>query len=382
MKKSIAIILCLSLCLSLLIGCGRKNTTDAGNKTGPILIGCATSLTGEKALTGEYMKNALNLAVEDLNAKGGLLGREVQVIYEDDQGTDSGAVNAYNKLASSGVVAIIGNLYSTMNLAISSEVEKARIPTIVTGSNVAIGQLGNPYMFQARTNDSVAISAIVNYAVKESGYKKIAIIHDSDSFGQGAYTAAMETLTSYNMEPVVVTTYNTGDKDFTAHIAKIQESDADVILAFSLQTEAGLIMKQLDVVGNTLPVIGSTSYASAIAIDLAGDASNGVYSVVDYVPTTPLEIGKAFAAAYKEKYNLESDWSGAAAYDSFRLFVEAIKNAGSIENDEICAALEKIENFECASNVFTFDENHVGGTTVLLVEIQDKQPVVLGTASA
>ena len=103
---------------------------------------------------------------------------------------------------------------------------------------------------------------------------------------------------------------------------------------------------------------------------------------MDYVPTTPLEIGKAFAAAYKEKYNLESDWSGAAAYDSFRLFVEAIKNAGSIENDEICAALEKIENFECASNVFTFDENHVGGTTVLLVEIQDKQPVVLGTASA
>lgn len=378
MKKFLVFALIAAMLLGTLVGCGRKTESSKDE----ILIGCATSLTGEKALTGEYMKNALELAVENLNANGGLLGKQVKIIYEDDQGTDSGAVNAYNKLSTSGAVAVIGNLYSTLNLAISSEVEKAKIPTIVTGSSVAIGKLGNPYMFQARASDAVAVEAIVNYAVEELGFTKIAIIHDSDSYGQGAREAALATLEKLNIEPVVITTYNTGDKDFTAHIAKIQESDAEVILGFSLQTEAGLIMKQLDVVGNTLPVIGSTSYASAIAIDLAGEAANGVFSVVDYVPTTPLEVGQEFAAAYKEKYDLESDWSGASAYDSFRLFVEAIQNAGTTDSDAICKALEELQDFEGASNVFTFDENHVGGTMVVLVQIEDMIPEVIGTASA
>lgn len=378
MKKTLLILLVFAMLIGLLAGCGKAESGSDDQ----IMIGCATSLTGEKALTGEYMKNALELVVKDLNENGGLLGKKVTILYEDDQGTDSGAVNAYNKLASSGVVAVIGNLYSTMNVAIASEVEKAKIPTIVTGSSVAIGELNNPYMFQARTNDNVAVEAIVKYAVETMGYQKIAIIHDSDSYGQGALNAALNTLSSYDLEPTVITTYNTGDKDFTAHIAKIGDSDAEVILAFSLQTEAGLIMKQLAVVGNQLPIIGSTSYASAIAIDLAGESANGVYSVVDYVPTTPLEKGQEFATAYKEEYGIESDWSGASAYDSFCLFVEAISKAGSTESDAICEALENISGFECASNIFTFNEKHVGGTMVLLVQIQDMQPVVLGEASA
>lgn len=336
-KRLVNLLLAGLLAVSTMAGCGEKESAaidensigaEAENDIGegkketsewkePIIIGCETSLTGEKALTGEYMKKALDLAAERINAEGGLLGREVQIILEDDQGTDQGAVNAYNKLASSGACAVIGNLYSTMNVAISGEVEKAGLPTIVTGSSVSVGKLNNPYMFQARTNDDVAVRAIVNRAVNDMGFKNIAIIHDSDAYGQGACEVAVNTLKELEIDPVVVATYNSGDKDFTAHISQIQHSNADVILAFSLQTEAGLIMKQLSVMDNKLPIIGSTSYASAIAIELAGDAANGVYSVVDYVPTTPLETGRRFAELYKEKYGIESDWSGAAAWDSF-----------------------------------------------------------------
>lgn len=355
--------------------------TPAADSSDPIVIGCETSLTGERALTGEYMKNALDLAVEKINAEGGLLGREVQVVIEDDQGTDQGAVNAYNKLASTGVDAIIGNLFSTMNVAISSEAEKAKLPTVVTGSSVSVGNLNNPYIFQARTNDNVAIRALVNTAVSQMGYQKIAIIHDSDSFGQGAYEVAMDTLSELGMEPVVVTTYNGGDKDFTAHITQIQHSEADVILAFGLQTEAGLIMSQLAAMDNQLPMIGSTSYASAIAIDLAGDAANGVYSVVDYVPTTPLESGQKFAALYKDKWGIESDWSGAAAWDSFQIIVEAIRTAGTTDSAAVCDAIANMKDFEGASNIFSFDENHVGGTMNVLVQIENQSPVVLGTTS-
>lgn len=403
MKKNLAAVLVISLLAFSIVGCSQDTSSassdaassdasesdavesDAAsdvNSDDPIIIGCETSLTGEKALTGEYMKNALDLAVERINANGGLLGREVQVIIEDDQGTDQGAVNAYNKLASSGVCAVIGNLYSTMNVAISGEVEKAQIPTVVTGSSVSVSELNNPYLFQARTNDDVAVRAIINTAVNDMGFEKIAIIHDSDAYGQGAYEVAVSTLEEMGMEPVVVTTYNSGDKDFTAHISQIQHSDADVIIAFGLQTEAGLIMKQLDVMDNQLPIIGSTSYASAIAIELAGDAANGVYSVVDYVPTTPLETGQEFAKLYRDKYGIESDWSGAAAWDSFLIITEAINRAGTTDADAICEEISNLKDFEGASNIFTFDERHVGGTMNVFVQIEDQVPEVFGTASA
>ena len=143
-KRLVNLLLAGLLAVSTMAGCGEKESAaidensigaEAENDIGegkketsewkePIIIGCETSLTGEKALTGEYMKKALDLAAERINAEGGLLGREVQRILEDDQGTDQGAVNAYNKLASSGACAVIGNLYSTMNVAISGEVEK------------------------------------------------------------------------------------------------------------------------------------------------------------------------------------------------------------------------------------------------------------------
>lgn len=401
-KKLIGLLFVVILTISIMAGCGEKDNSaidedytavemedgvdegeqSAGEMEEPIIIGCETSLTGEKALTGEYMKNALDLAVERINADGGLLGRKVQVILEDDQGTDQGAVNAYNKLASSGACVVIGNLYSTMNVAISGEVEKAGLPTIVTGSSVSVGKLNNPYMFQARTNDDVAVRAIVNRAINDMGFKNIAIIHDSDAYGQGACEVAMNTLKEMGIEPVVVATYNSGDKDFTAHISQIQHSEADVILAFSLQTEAGLIMKQLSVMDNKLPIIGSTSYASAIAIELAGDASNGVYSVVDYVPTTPLGAGQEFAELYKEKYGIESDWSGAAAWDSFLIVTEAIKRAGSTDAEAICNEIANLKDFEGASNIFSFDENHIGGTMNVFVQIENQSPKVLGTASA
>lgn len=394
MKKILAISLIIAMTACSVMGCAAEKeqassgttvseTPDSGENTDePIIIGCETSLTGEKALTGEYMKNALDLAVERINAEGGLLGREVQVILEDDQGTDQGAVNAYNKLASSGSCAIIGNLYSTMNVAISGEAEKAMLPTVVTGSSVSVSELNNPYVFQARTNDDIAVRAIINTAVNDMGYQNIAIIHDSDAYGQGAYEVAVSTLEEMGMEPVVVTTYNSGDKDFTAHISQIQHSNADVIIAFGLQTEAGLIMKQLDVMDNQLPIIGSTSYASAIAIDLAGEAANGVYSVVDYVPTTPLEAGQEFAELYRNEYGIESDWSGAAAWDSFLIITEAIRRAGTTDADAVCQEISNLTDFEGASNIFSFDENHVGGTMNVFVQIEDLTPEVLGTASA
>jgi len=388
MKRLLSLLIAILMVIGLLAGCGQTGSSspssggDAAPDEGPILIGCATALTGERALTGEYTKNAVDMAVKEINDAGGLLGREVKVIYEDDLGTDAGAVNAFNKLADQEVVAVIGSLFSTLDVAISGEVLKSEIPTVVTGSSISIGELGNPWMFQARSSDAVSATAIAKYAVDNLGLTKIAIIHDSDAFGQGASQAAIAELKNMGIEPVSVTTYNGGDKDYTPQILNIQQSGADVILAFSLQTEAGLIMKQLNDMGVGQPLIGSASFASMISIDLAKEAAEGVYSVADYVHTTPLEKGQEFAQKYLEAYGIESDWSSASKYDSFSLITEAIRIAGSTDNTAIRDAMKGIKGFACASNTFTFNEKNVGGTSVLIVQIVNGVPEVLESVTA
>jgi len=379
MKKILAVVIVMVFVLGLFNGCAAKKSSGS---VAPIKIGVATALTGDQALSGMYQKNGIELAIDQINSKGGLLGRQIQPVYVDDLGTDAGAVNAYNKLTGSGVVAAIGSILSTQNIAISSSVSKAQIPTLVCGSNNKIGQLNNPWMFQSRTNDALSATVVVKYAVQTLKLKKLAIIHDTDAFGSGAATAATTEMKTLGLTPVVVTTYNTGDKDFTAAFSRIKQSGADGILAWSQQTEAGLIMQQKQSLGISIPLIGSNSYSDKIGLDLAKSAANGVYAVADYVPTTPSKTGQAFAKAYKAKYGIDSDFDSGVGYDALSLIANAIKTSNSADPAKIRSALASTKNFQGALTVFTFNAQHVGGTGAMVVKIENGVPQVLESVTA
>ncbi|TAH71134.1 MAG: hypothetical protein EWM47_04860 [Anaerolineaceae bacterium] len=347
-----------------------KNEEDTANKEN-IRIGVITSITGERALVGEYAKYAIDMAVEDVNAAGGVLGRQVEVVYEDDLGTDVGAVNALNKLATDDKIsAIVGPYYGTMILALDGEIRKAEIPVLSATSLTTVGDFGNPWLFQARTHDGHVPGALVEYVVGALG-DKVSIIYGTDASGVGQMEAAVAKLEELGLEAVSIDAYNSGDKDFTAQILHVQAANPDVIVAFGLQVEAGLIMKQLRDMGVETPIAGLASYASKIAIDLAKEASNGVLSLTDFIPDTPREEGRVFADKYKTKYNLDSDFTAAVEYDKFQLIVEAIKIAGSTEREAIRDAMFEIQGYKGVANVYAFNEKGVGGTSILLIEIQD-----------
>lgn len=349
---------------------GENKDDDTANKE-KIRIGVITSITGEKALVGEYAKYAIDMAVEDVNAAGGVLGRQVEVVYEDDLGTDVGAVNALNKLATDDkIVAIVGPYYGTMILALDGEIRKAEIPVLSATSLTTVGDFGNPWLFQARTHDGHVPGALVEYVVGALG-DKVSIIYGTDASGVGQMEAAVSKLKDLGLEAVSVDAYNTGDKDFTAQILHVQAAKPDVIVAFGLQVEAGLIMKQLRDMGVETPIAGLASYASKIAIDLAKEASNGVLSLTDFIPDTPRAEGKVFAEAYKTKYNLDSDFTAAVEYDKFQLIMKAIEIADSTEREAIRDAMFDIQGYKGVANVYSFNEKGVGGTSILLIEIQD-----------
>ena len=135
-----------------------------------IKIGMLASMTGDKAQQGQYASNSAKMAIEEINAAGGILGRKVEIVTEDDLGTDAGAVNAFNKLASdANIIAMVGPGYSTSCLAIDASVKKAQILTTAQGSNNKLGFLGNPWMYQMRTSDDVQVAVGIKYAVEKLG---------------------------------------------------------------------------------------------------------------------------------------------------------------------------------------------------------------------
>lgn len=345
--------------------------------TEPIKIGVITSITGERALVGEYAQNAINMAVEEVNAAGGVLGRPVEVVYEDDLGNDVGAVNALNKLATDdAIAAIVGPYYGTMILALDGEIKKAEIPVITATSLSKLADFGNPWLFQARTPDSFVPAALVDYAVNKWG-NKVSIIYGTDAAGVGQMEAAVKTLGDKGITALSIDAYNSGDKDFTAQIQHIQTANPDVIIAFGLQVEAGLIMKQLRDTGVDKPIAGLASYASKIAIDLAGSASNNVFCLTDYVPSTPRPAGQVFAKNYLAKYKIDSDFTAAVVYDKFELLLEAMKIAGSADRTAIRDAMFKIQGYQGVANIYSFDAKGVGGTGILLTENVNGQSIAV-----
>lgn len=359
----------------MLAGCSSQKAGD--DKSAPIKIGVVTSMTGERALTGQYTKNGVLMAIEDINAQGGVNGRKLEAVFEDDNGNDAGAVNAYNKLSGSGVAVIIGPIYSNMDLAMEPSIKKAEIPTLVIGSSNDIAKRKNQWMFQARTADAVSATALAKYAANQLKLKKIAILHETDNFASGAAAVAKKTLEDLGNPPVLVESYNGGDKDFTPVLAKIKASGADGVLAWSQQVEAGLIMKQMKSLDINAPLIGSNSYITKIAIDLAKENAEGVYSVADYVTTTPLPKGADFAKRYKAKYNIDSEFNSAMCYDALSLAAEALKKANSTDKNAVRQAMASIKDFVGVSTTFSFDENNVGGTGVWVVQTKNGVPQVI-----
>jgi len=375
MRSILKAVIMVMMVVPLIAGCSSQKASDT--KSGPIKIGVVTTLTGERALTGQYSRNGILMGVEEINGTGGINGRKIEVMFEDDGGNDSGAVNAYNKLVNSNADVIIGPIYSTMDLAISPSIKKAEIPTLVIGSSNEIAKQKNPWMFQSRTADAISAVALAKFAAVKLKLKKVAILHDSDNFASGAAEVAKKTLEGLKVPPVLIESYNTGDKDFTPLLAKIKASGADGILAWAQMVEAGLIMKQKKSLDLKIPLVGSNSYVTKIAIDLAKENAEGVYSVADYVPTNPAPKTQEFAKKYKAKYNLETEFNAAMNYDALYLAAEAIKKAGSTDKNAVRQALGSIKDYVGVSTVFSFDENNVGGTAVSIVQVKNGQPQII-----
>lgn len=400
MKKLLAILLCLIMALSM-AACGTKETETPKDETvgestkkpgaetsetekeksvsdspydqeDVIYIGSVQELTGSKTVGGIPCSQGIQLAVDKINASGGVLGKQIVLVEEDGMETPQDSITALTKLLDEGKVSgMLTSCFSSTGIALSPTIRQYEIPTFSLGSSANVFAEGNPYMWQVRVTDNYASVSMIEAAVS-LGIEKPGIIHTSNSYGMGL-TELMETYLkdTYNTDPSIVISFNTGETNFAPLIAQLMDSGCDGIIAVADAAEATLIMKQIYSMNIDLPCIGSSPFASTETIANAGEAAVGWYSVAEWSTSLDTDISKEFVADYEAAHpGVRLIQNVAYAYDATFLLFEAIKIAGTADPAAVNEALAQIQDYEGVISTLTPDENRSFATSQLLVQTQ------------
>jgi len=326
----------------------------------PIRIGLVDETTGPQAEAGVLTLRGVQLALEEINGAGGILGRQVELIIEDNQSTNPGTVLAYTKLVDQKVVAVIGPLRSTQVQAASPTIAKAKLPAVIGGSDPTLTRVNNPWIFRVRPNDLYSTRVMAEFGTKTLGRKKWAIIHSTDTFGVNGKLALTEALKAQGVEPVLTQGYTSNQQDFTAVVLSLKKSGADIIGSYMAGSpDVGIFARQLRQLGVNIDWVGSTSLATETALKLAGDALWGTYVITDFFPEAHRE-SKAFAAKFKAKHGANPDLYSAWSYAGMHLLKHAIEKAGSTDSEAIRKAILSTRGLKGIAGEYAFDANGDG----------------------
>jgi branched-chain amino acid transport system substrate-binding protein len=326
----------------------------------PIRVGLVDETTGPQAEVGVLTLHGVRLALDEINAAGGVLGRPLELIVEDNQSTNPGSVLAYAKLVDQKVVAVIGPLRSTQVQAVSPTIAKAKLPAIIGGSDPTLTRVNNPWIFRVRPSDLYSSRVMAEYGLQTLGTRKWAIVHATDTFGTNGKNALVEALKAKGVEPVLIQGYTSNQQDFTAVVLALKKSGADIIGSYMTNSpDVGIFAKQLRQLGVTAEWVGSPSVVTDTAMKLAGSALSGVYGIADFTPDASAE-SKAYAKKYRDAYKLDPDVYSSWAYDALRVLALAINTAKSTDPEAIRKAIVGIKGWKGVEGSYNFDENGDG----------------------
>lgn len=365
-KRFLGMVLAAAMMLTAMVGCGNGNTQDGGNAnnagaTGDtIKIGGLAPLTGDVSVYGVAVDNGVKMAVEEINADGGVLGKQIEYIVYDEKGDATEAVNAYNKLVQSdNVVAIIGDVTSKPTLAVAQQAAKDKIP-LITASGTAenITQAGEN-IFRACFIDPFQGELMASYASKKLEKKTAAIIYNiSDDYSKGLYEAFEAAAGDLGIEVVQVEGYGKGTVDFKAQLTNIKSKNPDVIFLPVYYQDVALIAVQAKELGIEAQFLGADGWDGVIGqVDESNmDAVNGAYFCSQYSAQSDDPNLQAFLSKYKETYGMDASQFAVLGYDAMKMLAQAISEAGSTDSAAITSAMAAID-FTGLTGHMTFDEN-------------------------
>jgi len=353
---------------SLLSACQTQG--GSGDK---VRIGVFMSTTGTTANFGISSVNGIKMAADEINAAGGINGKQVELLVQDDRSDASEAATIVTKFVTQDQVnAVIGEVASSRSIAAAPIAQNAKIPMLTPSStNPEVTKKGD-FIFRSCFIDPYQGAAIAQFAAKTLGAKSAAIMVDrKNDYSTGLEKVISEVFTRFGGKIVATQSYQEGDQDFNAQLTSLKGSNPEVIFVPGYYNDVGLIAKQARDKGITVPLIGGDGWDSEQLYKIGGTALNGSYFTNHYSPFDTAPNVVKFVNDYKKRYNSTPDALAATAYDAANIMFDAIKRSKSLSGTDIRDALQATNAFPGVTGTVTFNQNRDAVKPIVMIEIKD-----------
>ena len=354
---------------------GLTGCSPGGGQSGDIVVGEYASLTGKEATFGVSSHEGTQLAIDELNAAGGALGRKFKLLTEDDRSVAGESGTVVNKLiARDGAVAILGEVASSRSLEAAPVCQQAKIPMISPSStNPKVTESGD-YIFRVCFIDPFQGTVMANFAKNTLKAKRIAVFTDVKSdYSKGLAKYFNEGFLKGSSGAIVAELdFNGGDKDFKAQLTSIKAANPDAIFVPGYYTDAALICIQARQLGLNVPLFGGDGWESDQLVKIGGEAVEGNYFSTHYSPEAGSEKGKKFVDAYKKAFNGKlPDAMAALGYDSAMLLADAIRRVGSTDPQKLRDALAATKDFDAVTGRITMNSHRDATKSAVILQVKN-----------
>lgn len=373
MKRSL---LAFGLAFTLLAcstACERRGATTTGDGTGAIKVGVYMDLSGQTASFGQSSVNGAKMAVDEINKSGGVNGRQIELVIEDDQGLPAQAKTVATKLVNQDRVdALFGEVASSNSLAAAPVAQDAKIPMVTPSStNPKVTEVGD-FIFRTCFIDPFQGEVMAKFAANTLKAKRVAMFTDvSSDYSRGMAQFFEAAFKKSGGEIIESQSYTNTDRDFSGQLTQIAAKKPDAIFVPGYYSQVGVIARQAREKGYTNPLLGGDGWDSPELFNLGGQALNNSFISNHYSVDDPNPVVQKFVADFKARYNTAPDAIAATAYDGMRVLADAFKRAGGTDRQKVRDALAATQNFVGVTGTISIDANRNAIKPAAVFELKD-----------
>ena len=299
-------------------------------------------LTGTGTTSGTNFDNGIKLAVKEINAAGGILGRKIDYQAFDTQSNPGVSKGLAQKAADDGAYVVMGPVFSGSILVSMAETRRAEIPNFTGGEAAAITQQGNPYIFRTSFTQASAMPKIANYIRDNVKAKSVDVIYTNNDFGKGGRDLIMKALESRGIKVASDISTEPGQLDFSSPVLKARQSNSDAVFVYTNEEEAARLLRELRKQGYNKPVMGETVLTSQKVIELAGDSANGAVAHVGLTADAPQATVRKFDEAYQREFKSRTDHNGLKGYSGIYIVKAVTEKIGKFDPKAFAVAMRGI----------------------------------------
>ena len=371
-----------------LMGLSLAGTAPA--QQGPVIIVGLMELSGTGATAGTNFDNGVKLAVKEINAAGGILGRKIEYTTMDTQSAPQTAKALAQKAVDQSAYVVMGPVFSGSFIVSMAETKRAEIPNFTGGEAANITQQGNPYVFRTSFTQSTAMPKLARYIKDTVKAKSVAMIWVNNDFGKGGRDSMAKALEAQGIKVAADISTDPGQVDFSAAVLKAKQSNADALFVYTNEEESARALRELKKQGYDKPIIGETTLTGQKVIELAGDAANGAVAHVGLTVDAPQPAIKAFDEKFQKEYKYKSDHNGMKGYSGMYVVKAITEKIGKFDGKAFAKAMHgatiRVKDVPGVLLDVHFDDNGdldresflvkvVGGKQVVTATLPPVQPI-------